>query len=87
VVGNIGSSRRAKYGVVGAAVNLATRMEMYTAGGQILCSEDTLRAVGDIVDFDERVEIGVKGLPGPVQVFSVRGLRDEPEGSLPPRSK
>jgi class 3 adenylate cyclase len=87
VVGNIGSSRRAKYGVVGAAVNLATRMETYTAGGQILCSEDTLREVGDIVDFDERVEIGVKGLSEPVQAFSVRGLRDEPESSLPPRSQ
>jgi PAS domain S-box-containing protein len=86
VVGNIGSPKRAKYGIVGTAVNLATRMESYTAGGQILCSEDTLREVGDIVDFDERSEIEVKGLSEPVQVFSVRGLRGEPDLSLPPRS-
>jgi adenylate cyclase len=86
VAGNIGSFRRAKYGIVGTAVNLATRMEAYTAGGQILCSDETLREVGDIVDFDERKEIEVKGLPEPVQVVSVRGFRDEPELSLPPRS-
>ena len=86
VAGNIGSFRRAKYGIVGTAVNLVTRMETHAAGGQILCSDDTLREVGDIVDFDERVEIEVKGLPEPVQLFSVRGLRDEPESSLPPRS-
>jgi PAS domain S-box-containing protein len=87
VAGNIGSSKRAKYGIVGTAVNLATRIEAYTAGGQILCSDDTLREVGNIVDFDEHLEIEAKGLSEPVQVFSVRGLRDEPEISLPPRSE
>ena len=45
VVGNIGSARRTKYAAVGAAVNLAARIESYTTGGQILISEDTYRAV------------------------------------------
>src|SRR5436309_13986801 len=40
VVGNIGSEQRTKYAVVGAAVNLAARVESCTVGGQILRSEE-----------------------------------------------
>ena len=40
VVGNIGSEKRAKYGVVGTAVNLAARIESCTTGGQVLISSD-----------------------------------------------
>jgi adenylate cyclase len=76
VAGNIGSQRRAKYGIVGSTVNLVTRIEEFTSGGQILCSADTLREVGDLLDFDERMEIPGKGGTEPVQAVSVRRLRD-----------
>lgn len=78
VAGNIGSERRAKYGIVGSAVNLVTRIEQFTSGGQILCSEETLWEVGDLVDFGERVEIPGKGGTESVQAVSVRQLRDQP---------
>ena len=38
VVGNIGSLKRTKYGIVGSQVNLTYRIESYTTGGQILIS-------------------------------------------------
>jgi adenylate cyclase len=38
VVGNIGSDKRCKYGVVGSQVNLTYRIESYTTGGQIFIS-------------------------------------------------
>jgi class 3 adenylate cyclase len=41
VVGNMGSLRRIKYGVVGHVVNTAARIETFTVGGQVLVSETT----------------------------------------------
>ena len=41
IVGNIGSEKRTKYGVVGSHVNLCGRIESYTTGGQILISPQT----------------------------------------------
>jgi class 3 adenylate cyclase len=38
--------KRAKYGVVGSHVNLASRIESYTVGGQILISESTAAELG-----------------------------------------
>ena len=38
VVGNIGSAKRSKYGVVGRTVNLTARIESFTVGGQVLVS-------------------------------------------------
>jgi adenylate cyclase len=46
VVGNIGSEKRAKYGVVGSQVNLTYRIESYTVGGQILISESPFKRQG-----------------------------------------
>lgn len=37
-----------KYGVVGSHVNLTSRIQSYTTGGQILISEATRQDVGQI---------------------------------------
>ncbi|EDN69316.1 adenylate/guanylate cyclase [Beggiatoa sp. PS] len=43
IVGNIGSEKRTKYGVLGSEVNLTYRIESYSVGGQILISKSTLK--------------------------------------------
>lgn len=74
VVGNIGSAKRAKYGVVGHNVNLAARIESYTVGGQILISESTLKEVDSIVEIDGEIEVQPKGFNEPINIYEVGGI-------------
>jgi class 3 adenylate cyclase len=79
VVGNVGSHKRAKYGVVGTPVNLAGRIESFTVGGQILVADATLSQAGPDVEVENRVTLEAKGIAGPVAVYTLRGL-DGPGG-------
>jgi adenylate cyclase len=74
IVGNIGSERRTKYGVVGSAVNHAGRIESFTVGGQVLISDATLRESGDGVRVGSRLAIDAKGTRERIVVYDLRGL-------------
>ena len=74
VAGNIGSERRAKYGVVGAAINLASRIQGFTLGGQILASEETVLAAGPHVAAGTRFRVKAKGVRDPVSIVEVLGV-------------
>jgi class 3 adenylate cyclase len=74
VVGNIGSYKRAKYGLVGADVNLTARIASYTVGGQILISEATRQEAGPEVTIDEQIEVEAKGIEQPISLYDVRGI-------------
>jgi adenylate cyclase len=82
VAGNLGSSTRAKYGVVGTHVNNTARIEGHTLGGQVLISAATRDAAGAPVDVDGSLEISLKGSDATVTVFSVSGFTGL---ALPPR--
>jgi len=82
VVGNIGSIQRAKYGAVGSAVNLTSRIESYTTGGQIMISQSTFEAVADYVDIDERLCVEPKGVSGSIPIYSVVGIRGRADLAL-----
>jgi class 3 adenylate cyclase len=74
VVGNIGSEHRAKYGVVGNAVNTAARIEGATVGGQIFVSATTYARIRDIAEVGAPVTVAVKGLSEPLPLYELRGL-------------
>ena len=74
VVGNIGSPERMKYGVVGSHVNLTSRIQSYTTGGQILISEATRREVDALLRIGKQMEIKAKGFEKPVPLCEVRGI-------------
>ena len=87
VVGNIGSHKRAKYGLVGADVNLTARIASYTIGGQILISEATRREAGPDVDVDEHIEVEAKGIDQPITLYNVRGIGGPYDFLLPERQE
>jgi adenylate cyclase len=74
VVGNIGSVRRAKYGVVGAPVNMAARIEAYTVGGQVMISESTLRDLAGRARTGTPIQVEPKGCKEPVSLYEVSAL-------------
>ncbi len=74
VVGNIGSEKRTKYGIVGDQVNLTFRVEGYTVGGQIFATESTIQAVGSAVITDEQREVQPKGVHNPIMIYDVVGI-------------
>ncbi|MGH6804009.1 MAG: PAS domain-containing protein, partial [Methyloceanibacter sp.] len=74
VLGNIGSSERMKYGVVGSQVNLTSRIQSYTTGGQILISETTRQEVGRILKPGRQMEIKAKGIEHPITLYEALGI-------------
>lgn len=74
IVGNIGSERRAKYGVVGHAINLTARVESSTIGGQILISEATYDKVKDTVIIKQERKLRLKGVDEEVVLYDVAGV-------------
>ncbi len=77
VVGNIGSERRAKYGVVGPPVNASSRIESFAVGGQILISEAARREAGPDVRVGEKLLIEAKGTRDPIVAYDLQGIGGE----------
>ncbi len=74
VVGNIGSEKRTKYGVVGNQVNLTYRIESYTTGNQIFISESTYREVESIVSLNGQKKVQPKGVKQPITIYEIGGI-------------
>ena len=75
VVGNIGSEQRAKYAVVGSAVNVAARVEGATVGGQVFITEETLGQIAELAEVAEPILLDAKGLSEPLKLYELRNLR------------
>lgn len=68
VVGNIGSEMRAKYGVVGSTINLTSRIESCTVGGQVLISDVTRQRCGEALRIGTSQVITPKGVKGTLTI-------------------
>ena len=74
IVGNIGSEKRTKYGVVGSHVNLCGRIESYTVGGQILISPETRAMISSDLEVAQELEVYPKGVKGALTISHVTGI-------------
>lgn len=71
-IGYIGSNKRSEYTAIGDTVNLASRLESNAAGGQILISEATASASGNLIPVNVREPLTVKNRVQPVNVLEVK---------------
>lgn len=74
LVGNIGSEKRLKYGVVGSPVNLAARLESVTVGGQVLIGQSTHEKVRDLVTTGRPQTNMMKGFSQPLVSYPVLAI-------------
>ncbi len=74
IVGNIGSSKRSKYAVVGSGVNMTSRIESYSVGGQILISESVRQETADVLRIDAQRDVLPKGAETPLRIYEVGGI-------------
>ena len=95
IIGNIGSEKRMKYGIVGSSVNLCGRIESYTVGGQILISPQLRESVKSELKVASEMTVFPKGTKTELILSHITGIgapynmytsviRDEPKALVQP---
>jgi class 3 adenylate cyclase len=74
IVGNIGSDRVMKYNVIGNSVNLSSRIESYTTGGQVMLSEYTYAALHSPVSVVQKAKVTPKGVSQPLLILQIDAI-------------
>lgn len=75
MAGNMGSSNRLNYTVLGDAVNMAARVEQLAGSGQIMLTEHTLGHVREYVDVRDVGLTELRGFAQPVRLYELLRLR------------
>jgi adenylate cyclase len=73
VAGYLGSSRALEYTVIGDTVNTGARLCGIAKAGEIIISQNTLEAVGDLFEVVELPPTSVKGKSLPLKIYNVVG--------------
>lgn len=76
-IGNIGSEKLMRYNVIGQTVNLCSRIESYSVGGQVLASMQTLEEIGDVVTTKNVFGISMKGIREQILIGEVSRIDGE----------
>ena len=74
VVGNIGSEKRAQYGIIGSAVNLASRIQTQAQGGEVVISASIYGQVRQELLVKRQFDTQLKGIQGPITLYVIDNL-------------
>lgn len=69
IAGNLGSSRRMNYSVIGDTVNIAARLEGVAKAGEVIITESTRTLLGSAFKLEEREPVRVKGKAEPIRIY------------------
>jgi adenylate cyclase len=75
VVGNVGSALRKDYSAIGAAVNLAKRLQEAARPDQVLISQAVYTRVQELVEVEALPLLRVKGRQAFVQTYALLGIK------------
>jgi adenylate cyclase len=75
VVGNIGSYKRAKYGIIGSPVNLTHRIQGQAQAGEVMVSDAVLHHAPEFLSVRRSFETHLKGIAHPVTLYAVEDMR------------
>jgi len=76
IAGDLGSVRRSDYTVLGAAVNVAARLQMEVARpGQIILTEDVRKLLGDRYEVLSVTPVDLTGIARPIVCHELVGMR------------
>lgn len=75
VAGNLGSSRRMDYSVIGDTVNIAARLEGVAGPGQVVITKSTRDLLDSNFKLERRDPVKVKGKNEPIEIFNVKGRK------------
>jgi len=71
VAGNLGSSRRMDYSIIGDTVNLAARLEGVAAADEIIITGSTKNMLDERFNLEKRTPVKVKGKIAPIEIYNV----------------
>jgi adenylate cyclase len=78
VVGNIGSATRTKYGIVGSAVNVTSRIQAVATAGEVVLSEPAYGLLAESVSVTSQYRVELKGIQQPVNVYVIKASGPHP---------
>ena len=71
VAGNLGSSRRMDYSVIGDTVNVAARLEGVAEAGDVIITQNTTDLIGEAFKLKKLKPVHVKGKTEPIPIYRV----------------